>query len=140
MSRRVWLRSYSCGYGCVCHAPKSSVCQLTVAGPTSVPDGIVCSAHRGRNHGNGAGWGVTNFTGLCPTKYRGDLGQLPAIYLIFKQMAGRPLGAINGDKWSLYSAVIPRFSGCDPGIILGNKQMADKRVGLVNQINCWQWS
>ena len=53
---------------------------------------------------------------------RGDLGPLPAIYLIFKQMAGRPLklAAINGDKWSLYSAVIPRFFGCNPGIILGN--------------------
>jgi hypothetical protein len=51
---------------------------------------------------------------------RGDLGPLPAIYLIFKQMAGKPLAAINGDKWSLYSAVIPRFSGCNPGIILGN--------------------
>ena len=55
--------------------------------------------------------------------HRGDLGPLPAIYLIFKQMAGRPLGAINGDNWSLYSAVIPRFSGCDPGAILGNKQI-----------------
>jgi hypothetical protein len=74
------------------------------------------------------------------TQHRGDLGPLPAIYLIFKQMAGRLLGAINGDKWSLNSAVIPRFSGCNPGIILGNKQMAGKPVGLVNQINCWQWS
>ena len=66
---------------------------------------------------------------------RGDLGPLPAIYFIFKQMAGRPLAAINGDKWPLNSAVIPRFSGCNPGIILGNKQMAGKRVGLVNQIS-----
>jgi hypothetical protein len=31
---------------------------------------------------------------------RGDLGPLPAIYLILKQMAGRPLAAINDDKWS----------------------------------------
>jgi hypothetical protein len=64
--------------------PVGAVCGVARHGSDHCPNKIL-TTDSGDNHGPNSG----------------DLGPLPAIYLILKPMAGRPLAAINGDKWSL---------------------------------------